>query len=565
MGTRGLEVVRYNRRYYIRYHQYDSYYEGLGAKIIAKIPTDPQEYQKWLQSMREKYATKQRALDALIHTVHEDVPPDYSQFEEFVSLPSEIPRLNGYDAEYTYIINLDHEVLTMSLGIHWKLDNIPRENNLWLHAIEESIYMWKHTISLQKCPEEHLASLALELPARDMVIETDYCIVVPKTDITEGRKAFLTHLLANTFIQYKDEIMNFGREWSPDSFPFRELIFSFISIASGQTKFHSFPAMICNPRQCGFWLRCTDKHLPKSPGWLNKEWAGDSAPLMEFGSLSHRPGDPPGVSPAETMYWFEDVLVSLTLVVDGAALNKAVRWGLQQGRANFQIVILSLFHVSFAEVTSGEDGVPFVLCSNKLNLSPLHEGYGMSTHPRARPEAKPGMQIRRRRGEHILLSNCTGTIDRLGRHFPGLAAMVNFFEVAGNRRAASKSEGTLPVEVYHRVLDFVDYDTWKACLHVSTAMRRYCLRKYRIDERMRIVAGPFVRLQQHFDEPLMSFDFENLETRKIVTMKWYAQTWSTFECNWMPVIGRDRKAIMVDVCVQYEPAEDEPVEEGKND
>ncbi|GKZ74732.1 hypothetical protein AnigIFM50267_001222 [Aspergillus niger] len=183
MGTRGLEVVRFNRQ--------------------------------WLQSMREKYATKERALDALIYTIHDGVKPDYSQFSEFVSLPSEIPRLHGYDAEYIYVINLDHEVLTMNYGIHWKLSNIPRENDPWLDAIEESIYMDKPTISLQKCPEEHMASLALELRAVQRVIEYDYRQVYPKTDITEGRKAFLTHLLANTILQYKDEITNFGRGVEP--------------------------------------------------------------------------------------------------------------------------------------------------------------------------------------------------------------------------------------------------------------------------------------------------------------------------------------------------------------
>lgn len=44
MGTRGLEIVRFHRRYYIRYHQYDSYYEGLGAHIVARIPADRDEY-----------------------------------------------------------------------------------------------------------------------------------------------------------------------------------------------------------------------------------------------------------------------------------------------------------------------------------------------------------------------------------------------------------------------------------------------------------------------------------------------------------------------------------------
>ncbi|OJJ66061.1 hypothetical protein ASPBRDRAFT_201316 [Aspergillus brasiliensis CBS 101740] len=564
MGTRGLEVVRFNSRYYIRFHAYDSYYKGLGAKIVAGIPTDHNEYQEWLQSMRDKYAKKQRALDILIHTVHEDVPIDYSQFDEFEALPSEIPRLNCYGAEYVYVINLDHEVLTMDYGIHWKLDNIPREDDLWRRAIKKSIYLWKPTISLQMCPEEHLASLDLELPARDMTVEFDCDMVDAKTDITQARKAFLTHLAANAVLQYKDEIMNFGREWSPDSFPFRELIFALISITSGQTTFHSFPVFDCNPRRCPSWI-CIYEHMPESPGWVNRKWAGDRAPLMEFGSLSHKPGEPPGVSPAETIYWFEDVLISLTLVVDGAAIDKAVHWGLQQGRANFQIAILSLFRVCFAEVTSDKDGVPFVEISHALRFSYLHEEYCMSTHPRKRPEAKPGMKIRRRYGERVLSSNCTGTIDKLGSNFPGLAAMVNFFEVAANRRAASKSEGTLPPELYDRILDFVDYDTWRTCLHVSTAIRANCLRKYRLDERTRIVAGPFVRWESDSTRPRMSFDFENMETGTIVPLKWFPYLVKSIEYNWMPVIGRDRKAIMVDVCVQYEPAEDEPVEEGKKD
>ncbi len=37
--------MRFHGRYYIRYHQYDGYFEELGAKIVARIPTDPGEYQ----------------------------------------------------------------------------------------------------------------------------------------------------------------------------------------------------------------------------------------------------------------------------------------------------------------------------------------------------------------------------------------------------------------------------------------------------------------------------------------------------------------------------------------
>ncbi|RAQ49590.1 hypothetical protein AFGD_002150 [Aspergillus flavus] len=563
MGTRGLEIVRFHRRYYVRYHRNDSYFEGVGAKIVASIPTDPDEYHKWLQAMRAEYAAKESALETHVYEIRHGFKPDYSQFREFVTLPSELPRLRD-DFEYIYIINLDHEVLTMNHSIHWKLGNIPRQDELWLRAIADSIYMYKPTISLDVCPEEHMVSLALELPKRKRKIGYDFRVVVPRTNIAEARKTFLTRLLASTLIQYQDEIIRFGREWGPDSFPFREMAFALVSIASGQAKFHSFPSQQCNPRACGA-SDCKLNHLSKLPGWLDEEWAGDSAPLLEFGSLSHRPGEPPGASPTEMIYWLEDVLVSLTLVIDGKAITEAVNWGIEQGRTSFQIVVLSLFKAAFAEVFLGDGGEPFVEVSRAVDLSPLRANYCVSTHPRDRPELKPGMKTQRQFGELIMNSNCTGTVQRLRSQFPGLAALVNFFEVAGNRRAASNSEGILPPELYYRILDFVDYDTWKTCLLVSTMVRSCCLRKYRLDDRMSIVAGPFVRLQKYHKERLMSFDFQNMQTGKILPMMEVPRNIWMRECNWMPVIGSDRKALMLDVVIQFEPAENVPVEADSDD
>lgn len=45
MGTRSLEIVCFRRRYYIRYRQYDGYFECAGAGIVASIPANPDKYQ----------------------------------------------------------------------------------------------------------------------------------------------------------------------------------------------------------------------------------------------------------------------------------------------------------------------------------------------------------------------------------------------------------------------------------------------------------------------------------------------------------------------------------------
>ncbi|KAL2863197.1 uncharacterized protein BJX67DRAFT_266668 [Aspergillus lucknowensis] len=566
MGTRGLEIVRFRGRYYIRYHQFDSYFEGLGAKIIASIPADPKEYRQWLQSMRAEYAVKENALESHVYTIREGVKPDYSEFREFWTLPSEFPRLVNQVAylfvEYIYIINLDREVLTMDHSIHWRLRNILRQDELWLPAIVESVYPGKLTISLDVCPEEHMASPALEYPKRKLGIEYSFHCVTPRTYLAEAQKVFLTFIMARTLVEYRYEVIRYGMEWSPDSFPFRELAFALVSIASSQATFHSFPAQQCNPQTCDT-SDCNLNHLPKSPGWLDEEWAGDRAPLLEFGSSAHRPGEPPRASPTETMYWVEDVLVSLVLVVDGEAITKAVTWGIEQGRANFQIVVLSLFEAAFAEVLLGGGEEPFVKVSTPVDLSPLREDYCVSTHPRMRSELKPGMKFRHQRGERIMDSNCTGKGQRLQSQFPGLGALTNFFEVAASRRAASKSAGILPPELYDMILDFVDYDTWKSCMLVSTVFRSQCPRKYR-DDRMRIVAGPFVRLDKH-REPLMSFDFENMQTGEILPMIQDPRCVWMGEYNWMPIIGRDRKALMLDIVIQFLPAGDVPVEADSDD
>jgi hypothetical protein len=264
------------------------------------------------------------------------------------------------------------------------------------------------------------------------------------------------------------------------------------------------------------------------------------------------------------MYWLEDVLVSLVLVVDSQAIKKAVSWGIEQGHANFQIVILSLFEAAFAEVSLGDDEKPIAHVSDAVHLSPLHADYCISTYPRLRPETKPVMKSRHRRGE--LIMDSAGSRRSLQSHFPGLAALVSFFEVAGTRRAVSKSEGIVPWELYDLILDFVDYDTWKTCLLVSTTVRSLCLRKYRLDDRTRIVAGPFVRVRHSNKSRVLSFDFENMETGKILPMMWVSHSFRTEQYNWMPIIGRDhRRALMLDVAIQFEPAGHVPVEAGDDD
>ncbi|KAI0859796.1 hypothetical protein F4860DRAFT_481537 [Xylaria cubensis] len=575
MGTHGIEMVRFRGRYYIYWHHFDGYPSGLGRKIVDSIPADPEEYKKWLEQTRAKYAAKQNALEKHVYEIRDGSKPDDDHFRDFMSLPSEIPRLDDWDCSFYYIINLDCEILTIKFGIHWKLGNIPRKDNLWYKAIRNGIYSGEPTVAFDICPDEYIASPALELPEPNPSLGYQCYVVAPKLDISEARKTFRISFLAEVLSQHKGPLIKLGMEWSPVSFPFRELTFALVSIASGTAGFFSFPAQQRSEDRYtvtqGDPWSWKDNGLsqdgkPRLYGFLDKEWAGNHAPLLEFGSMSHRPGDAPGVSPAETMYWHEGVLVSLALRPDGEAITQAVSWGLDQGRKNFQIVVLSLFEVAFAEVSfgKGKDEKPLVKITKPVYLSALRQDYCLSTHPRERPEWPPNTRRPHihERGSEV---HWGGTARRLQSHFPGLAALVNFFEIAADRRAVSKSRGILPSELYDMILEFVDYDTWKICASVSTEFRYSCLRKYRVDDKTRIVAGPFVRLTRSYTKGRrLSFEFQNMETGQVLpAMRTYC--YSTKELNWMPLIGSDRKALMLDVVFQYEPAVDIPVENDSED
>lgn len=84
--------------------------------------------------------------------------------------------------------------------------NVTRQDELYLRAISDSIYTYKPTISLDICPEEHMASWDLELPERNSEIEYGFRLVAPRTKILEARKVFHAYILARTLIEYKDEI-----------------------------------------------------------------------------------------------------------------------------------------------------------------------------------------------------------------------------------------------------------------------------------------------------------------------------------------------------------------------
>lgn len=56
MSTRGLRIVNFRGRSWVFHNHWDSYVKGIGNSLVKTIPTDPAEYQNWLQAQRDLVA-----------------------------------------------------------------------------------------------------------------------------------------------------------------------------------------------------------------------------------------------------------------------------------------------------------------------------------------------------------------------------------------------------------------------------------------------------------------------------------------------------------------------------
>lgn len=582
MDPPGLLVVLYNGRYYPYRNTLKDVSDLPGSGIIAHIPPDPAhfggklyfvhgldrmfQYQRpiaWIRTMRRLYQVKEMILETDVYRYSDPKTVRLTKVDEYEENPSALLRLREHDIDYVYIVNLDREVLTMNYCVHWKLSNIPRTDEEWIHDIahilevaDDDLPGDQPNLSPHLYPEESMRSPALPLLPLDNDIGYPHQLVTAKTNIEAPHKAFFTRVLAEVFTQYQTEIVNFGREWSADSFAFRELAFALVSIASGRAGFYSYRPGLCrNAEACTHEPKCADQR-PMPRRCFDLQDPMDGVALVEFGTMYHQEHLAPGAAPTTTMYWVGDVLVSLATQLDGGKIRDAVTWGIEQGRNNFQIVILSLFEAVFVEVSSSDSGTPTIHTSDAIRLSPLNIKYCLSTDPREYAEEKADIMDNWRRGTILPLSSMI-SLERLQSDFRGLAALVNFFDAAANRAAATDVTGIFPLELYSMILDFADQETWRACSLVSKGFRNACMLRYKIDDHLALRRAPF-EWSNAAGEHLVSFCFEDVRTGHVTSTVPGDESERTETWNWVPVLGQwPRMAVMKEVSLEYLEAEED--------
>jgi len=268
-----------------------------------------------------------------------------------------MPQLNLY-IEYTYIIDLDREVLIVNNGAHFVLGKIPRDS--WM----ESLAFDHNSVALinpDLVPEDVIADLP-SLRFKDSkpeAIETTMqqdkvTNVVPKAFLNfpmvlRHGPLLLAHLWMTTKASLEDSMPWVLRGLTPDDFAFRELAFSIVSLSAGLVG--------------GLMLANGQRRLDPI---TSNDWSGfiigdnprcHPIVLSDVGIGYHAEGIEPGSSPQATSYWFHGALIKLVAdLTDPDRVKEAIMQAISFGRSAdisaqaFDVVLLSIEHVVLLHV-----------------------------------------------------------------------------------------------------------------------------------------------------------------------------------------------------------------------
>ncbi|OBT77684.1 hypothetical protein VF21_03707 [Pseudogymnoascus sp. 05NY08] len=209
---------------------------------------------------------------------------------------------------------------------------------------------------------------------------------------------------------YFTRFWEYAPSWGHKDFAFREFVFAILSIATGR---YYFIDRADYSKFAGY----------DDMGYIIERNSGKPLSIPIFGLECHEPGVSPGSAPTETLYWFENVLVSL--VPDSvfrqdteAAIAKAVEYGLGKERPATRFVF--------------------------------------------QREA-----------------DIATTFQQVCHKHMGFSKLQNFFNVAARRNLPPpRTNERLPVELYANIVLYADSRTRHTMSQVSWALRRLCQERF---------------------------------------------------------------------------------------
>ncbi|KAL8991696.1 MAG: hypothetical protein Q9169_007735 [Polycauliona sp. 2 TL-2023] len=363
----------------------------MGSSLVQSVPTDPEDYKRWLEAISELFAK----WDDLLSTALSITTDHLRNLESDKSLvgflaeafdarlewfPIRAPGGLGLWTEYTYTLDLDLEVFTIDSSAHFHLQRIPTD---WISTLGQDEQR-RRFVHPRLAPEESIASLAIAnhtLPSANM----EYWNGLTKREVTARADCVdpYTHLQLKLFDLFENSQIPSLRvtlnTWTADDLLFRELAYFILSLAAGDE-----------------YLTLEDERRILSPIWMPEETGalygavvqgdvpeGEREFIGSVGAGFHLENEPIGTAPAASKYWFKGVLVCLVprlneIDIMEKAVADAVRHGREGcGRTSFNAVLISIAHLvllrSFPDGSIEHTGVMKLLStSGSLGMDAQH-------------------------------------------------------------------------------------------------------------------------------------------------------------------------------------------------
>ena len=333
MGTRGYRIVRYRKRYYVFYNHWDSYPEGLGKDLVKEIPTDPEEYQKWLAFQREEAAGWERLLEHFLCikcTVDEDSEDEEESYAGRSNImrslikiiktqtglptfmteglfPAFWPKGLDFMIEWTYTLDLDREIFSVCSGAHLSMKHIPRD--AWIAALDSGPWGGRYLLP-GLLPEGCNTNLVRDYspPSTEMIDMyggLQVQIVKPKGISGISPPHLHTMLLGGELLamvqeSYQQALSATLLSWGVEDLAFREFAYATLCLASWDRELSLVTKdSILSNTQLPFI------ELKEHGDEISPEFVG------HLGIGCHLDGTEPGSAPNASIYWLGDVLVHL--------------------------------------------------------------------------------------------------------------------------------------------------------------------------------------------------------------------------------------------------------------
>ncbi|KAL8854169.1 MAG: hypothetical protein Q9221_001091 [Calogaya cf. arnoldii] len=424
----------------------------LGSVIAGQIPKDDEKvYQAWLEAERQLLAS----LEANFVT-HLEVGPGLhpeKYHSKYRIRPSWFLPCST-EIEWIYILDLDNEVFSINNRAHLKLDLTPKP---------PPITVKPKNLAAIPMRRRHGATWR-------SIIFSNWSASMYENETLEA------HLL----------------QWSPEDFPFREIAFAILCLASGGKNITILPE--------GEYIdRGSDAYGLWKP---NDDSSEDDEFIAHLAAGTHLKDLPSGSAPAQTIYWLDGVLVNLASQlfrsdILEAQISSIVSYcSKNHASETVDAVLISMEHIILLKITPNANlrrsalltlfDIPNHLSMDVIDryhasyLENLHDWGQKSKEANDRP--LKGMHLSRQ----LLRGTQNGAEGDLRSAF---FALCHLFDAAARRKipVADAHGGRLPNEIITEILSYVtDVETRTSCMHVSNIFRDICQEKYLFADKMMI-------------------------------------------------------------------------------